>query len=101
MALIEIVCEAWGFTGLVPERILAINAFGNLLVEDQAGHVWRICPEELSCDPVASSPQEGDRSYQVLPGLDDGETRRYCNGRTGRSERREVLLPKDTGPARR
>ena len=58
MELVEIVRSAWGFTGLVPVRVLDINAFGNLLVEDAGGRTWRICPEELSCEIVAASPHE-------------------------------------------
>ena len=53
MALVDIVRRAWAFTGLVPRSIIDINAFGNLLVEDVGGRVWRICPEELSCEVVA------------------------------------------------
>ncbi len=34
------------------------NAFGNLLVEDTSGRIWRICPEELSCTIVAATFQE-------------------------------------------
>jgi hypothetical protein len=58
MQLLETVRRAWGFTGLVPGRVLDINPFGNLLVEDAGGRIWRICPEELSCEPVATTQQE-------------------------------------------
>jgi hypothetical protein len=37
---------------------LDINAFGHLLVEDQDGAVWRITPEMLSCQRIASSRDE-------------------------------------------
>jgi Domain of unknown function (DUF1851) len=58
MDLLDTVSTAWGFTGLVPKRILDVNPFGNLLVEDLAGQVWRICPEEASCEIVPSSARE-------------------------------------------
>jgi hypothetical protein len=58
MDLLGIVTDAWNFTGLVPRTIVDANAFGNLLVEDLAGEVWRICPEELSCKVVATSLSE-------------------------------------------
>jgi hypothetical protein len=61
MDLVEIVREGWGFTGLVPARILDVNAFGNLLVEDAGARIWRICPEELSCEVVATSLEEVER----------------------------------------
>jgi len=56
--LLDTVRYAWGFTGLVPTRVLDVNPFGNLLVEDVGGRIWWICPEELSCEPVATTPQE-------------------------------------------
>jgi hypothetical protein len=58
MELLGTVANAWGFTGLVPRTIVDENAFGNLLVEDIGGQVWRICPEELSCKVVAASRSE-------------------------------------------
>ena len=27
-------------------------------MENEGGRIWRICPEELSCEPVATTPQE-------------------------------------------
>ena len=55
MNLLETVHAAWGFTGLVPRSVVDTNSFGNLLVEDTNGVIWRICPEELSCEKIASS----------------------------------------------
>lgn len=47
--------DAWGWTGIQPVEVVAENAFGNLLVRDDAGRYWRICPEDLSCQVVADS----------------------------------------------
>jgi hypothetical protein len=58
MELLDTIRTAWSFTGLVPLSIVDANAFGNLLVEDVDGRIWRICPEELSCSVVAPSRQE-------------------------------------------
>jgi hypothetical protein len=58
MDLLDTIRTAWGFTGLDPSSIVDENAFGNLLVEDTTGRIWRLCPEELSCNPVASSARE-------------------------------------------
>jgi len=55
MELLEVIQRAWQFTGLVPSAVLDTNAFGNLVVEDASGKVWRICPEELSCEIVAAT----------------------------------------------
>ncbi|MFD1341572.1 T6SS immunity protein Tdi1 domain-containing protein [Litorisediminicola beolgyonensis] len=54
------VAEAWEWTGIEPARLLARNAFGNLLIEDRVGTTWRIVPEELACEPVADSAAERD-----------------------------------------
>ena len=51
--LIEIVEEAWGWTGLSPRRIVGSNDFGNLMIEDREGRYWRLCPEDLCCEVVA------------------------------------------------
>ena len=58
MKLIDIVRASWGFTGLEPARIVETNAFGNLIVEASDGRFWRIRPEELSCEVIASSAGE-------------------------------------------
>jgi hypothetical protein len=58
MDLLDTIRTAWGFTGLVPRHVLDINAFGHLLVEDEQRAVWRISPEMLSCERIATSPTE-------------------------------------------
>jgi hypothetical protein len=49
--------DAWGWTGLDPEEVVAVNAFGNVLVRAVDGTFWRICPEELSCEVIACDPE--------------------------------------------
>lgn len=46
--------QAWGWVGIEPEEVVGENAFGNLLIRDNKGQVWRLCPEELSCEVVAT-----------------------------------------------
>jgi hypothetical protein len=65
MDLLNTVRAAWAFAGLVPARVLHLNSFGNLLVEDVAGRVWRICPEELACDAL------DDQSVEEVIASDD------------------------------
>ena len=60
MELIATVREAWGWTGLDPDRIVGDNDFGNLMVKDQSGRYWRVCPEDLSCKVVADNRSELD-----------------------------------------
>ena len=58
MDLIETILASWGFTGLDPVRIVARNAFGNVIVEASDASYWRICPEDVSCKPIAASADE-------------------------------------------
>ncbi len=53
MQLLETIRSSWGWTGLKPEEVVAENDFGNLIVKDDTGSYWRICPEELSCTVIA------------------------------------------------
>lgn len=53
MQLLETVRIAWGWIGIKPEEVVVENDFGNLIVRDDAGSYWRICPEELSCSVIA------------------------------------------------
>lgn len=64
MELIAIVARAWGWTGLAPDRIVGDNDFGNLMIEDQDGRYWRLCPEDLYCRVIANSRAELDALSQ-------------------------------------
>ena len=50
--------DSWGWIGIDPAEIISVNAFGNLLIRDVAGRVWRLCPEELACTIVAENEDE-------------------------------------------
>jgi hypothetical protein len=65
-ALLAIIRQAWGWTGIKPRTILDRNAFGNLLIEAEGadGPYWRICPEELSCRIVAADKTALDALQQ-------------------------------------
>jgi hypothetical protein len=52
--MLEIIREAWNWSGLNPAEIVYINLFGNLIVKDVGGTFWRICPEGLSCRKIAT-----------------------------------------------
>lgn len=60
MSLIEIVREAWGWSGVEPEAIVDENDFGNLIIRDAHAVYWRLCPEELYCNVIANSRTELD-----------------------------------------
>ncbi len=54
MELIEHIERAWGWTGIKPVKVVGENDFGNLMVRDEQGQYWRICPEELFCEVIAA-----------------------------------------------
>jgi hypothetical protein len=55
MELIEHIEQAWSWTGIKPVKVVGENDFGNLIVRDQQGQYWRICPEDLYCRPIAEN----------------------------------------------
>ena len=59
-SILEIITDAWGWAGLVPEEIVGENEFGNLIVRDVNGVYWRICPEDVYCEIIAKSREELD-----------------------------------------
>jgi len=68
--IFEAIRGGWGWTGIEPEEVLDVNAFGNVVVRDTKGAYWRICPEDLSCKVVA----QGETEY--LRVVEDEEFRR-------------------------
>jgi len=53
MELVEHIERAWGWTGIKPVKVVQENEFGNLMIRDQQGRYWRLCPEDLYCQVVA------------------------------------------------
>lgn len=64
MELIAIVKEAWGWTGLEPDQVVGDNDFGNLMIKDQSGRYWRLCPEDLYCKVIADNGAQLDMLSQ-------------------------------------
>jgi len=56
--VIDAIRTAWGWTGIDPEVVLRANAFGNLILRDREGRIWRITPEELDCSIVAATEEQ-------------------------------------------
>jgi len=71
MDLIAVVEDAWGWTGLKPDQIVGDNDFGNLMIKDQGGRYWRLCPEDLYCKIIANSKAELDQISQSKEFLQD------------------------------
>ena len=53
MSLIDEIRESWSWAGIDPVEIIGENDFGNLLIRDSAGRIWRLCPEDCYCRVVA------------------------------------------------
>lgn len=60
MSLLEKIKSGWSWKGVEPARVLRVNDFGNVLFEDIAGLIWRLCPEDLSCEVVANDRAQLD-----------------------------------------
>lgn len=58
MNVLEAVKQYWGWTGIEPEKLIAENEFANLIIQDVEGRFWRLCPEDLYCDPIADDKDE-------------------------------------------
>ena len=61
MQLLDEVRSAWGWIGIEPVDLIDDNDFGNLILKDVQGQYWRLCPEDLYCEVVASNRVELDR----------------------------------------
>ena len=60
MSVISEIAQSWGWTGIEPEEVVRESDFGNLIVRDQFGKYWRICPEDVCCEVVANNREELD-----------------------------------------
>jgi hypothetical protein len=56
--MIDLIREAWGWTGAEPVEIIASNAFGNIIFRDGRGRFWRLCPEDVYCEVIADNRDE-------------------------------------------
>lgn len=55
MITVDDINDAWGWCGLHAVAVLGANPFGNLLLRDEEGRYWRLRPQDLMCEPVASN----------------------------------------------
>jgi len=53
---------SWKWSGVVADKILRTNDFGNIIFKSDNEKIYRICPEELSIKLIASSIDE----YELL-----------------------------------
>jgi hypothetical protein len=55
MITVDDINDAWGWVGLNCVAVLGANPFGNLLLLDDEGRCWRLRPQDLLCERVASN----------------------------------------------
>jgi hypothetical protein len=60
MNIIEAIKASWGWVGIEPEEIIGENDFGNLIIKDDGGRYWRLCPEDVYCQVIADNRNELD-----------------------------------------
>ena len=60
MNTVEAINESWGWVGLNAVEVLGENDFGNLIIRDEDGIYWRLCPQDLYCRTVAGDRQQLD-----------------------------------------
>lgn len=60
MTTVDDINEAWGWVGLHAVEVLGENPFGNLIIRDDEDRYWRLRPQDLCCEPVASSRADLD-----------------------------------------
>lgn len=53
MSTVDEINESWGWVGLTAVEVLGENDFGSLIIRDEDGKYWRLCPQDLCCQPVA------------------------------------------------
>ena len=58
MNILDEVIASWGWVGIKPSEIMAVNDFANLILKDEEGKFWRLCPEDVYCEVVANSIDE-------------------------------------------
>jgi hypothetical protein len=56
--LLEVINAAWAWRGVRATEVVAVNAFGNVLLRSSDGHFWHLCPEELSLTELAQTMED-------------------------------------------
>lgn len=76
--LLQTIKDSWGWKISNPHRIVRSNAFGNLLVEDAKGEIYKITPEELSAVKIATSAKDLEFYFKDQEHLEDWEMARLA-----------------------
>jgi hypothetical protein len=61
MNLVDEIRQSWGWVGIEPIEVVGENDFGNLIIKDEDGKYWRLCPEDCYCEVIANNRSELDQ----------------------------------------
>ena len=75
--LIENINKYWGWNGFIAKEIILVNSFGNIIFECDNGNYWRICPEEVECEKIASTKGELNKLIQNDDFKEDWEMKNH------------------------
>ena len=56
--VIEALNAEWGWILPTIDAVVAVNSMGNVMLRDETQCHWRVCPEELSAEIFARTPDE-------------------------------------------
>jgi len=71
MDLVSEIRNAWGWIGIRPVKVVGENDFGNLIIRDEDGKYWRLCPEDVYCEVIANNREELDNLSKDQDFLND------------------------------
>lgn len=68
---LDIINRAWSWIAPHAIEIVAVNDFGNIVFQTEQEGYWRICPEELSCEKIATDKAEFEQIWNSPDFTDD------------------------------
>lgn len=83
--------NAWNWKGFKANEIIKVNDFGNVIFKTEKNEYWRICPEEISCEKIATSAVELEQLFRDPEFLEDWEMKNLV------AQAQEKLGPLDNG----
>lgn len=69
--MLKIINRAWSWIAPPAIEIIAVNDFGNIIFLTEQQGYWRICPEELSCEKIATDKADFESIWNNPDFTDD------------------------------
>lgn len=73
MTMLQIINKSWQWKNIIATNVILTNDFGNVLFKTDNGEYWRICPEEVSCQKVATNQTEFESLIRQSEFIEDWE----------------------------